>query len=472
MTWCGNGWPLIPAYQPRVSWVFLRGLGLIYLAAFASLAVQIQGLIGADGILPIAAKLQQFSGAGKYWFFPTLFWLDASDRALQLACYAGMAAAALLVLDVFTRAALIGCFLLYLSLATAGQDFTAFQWDVFLPEAGFLAIFLTWGSGIIIFLYRWLIARFMFMGGVVKLASGDPSWANLSALDYHYLTQPLPAPLAYYAYYLPDWFNRLCVAGVFFIELVVPFFVFFPRRWRLFAAWSFILLQCSIIATGNYGFFNLLTILICLFLFEDRDLEKILPEKLSARITSRQPVAGKTASVLAGCWAFLVLFVAATHFWMSQSHRRPVVPVYTMIKTVAAFSVINNYGPFTVMTTTRPEIIVEGSSDGEHWQEYSFRYKPDRLDKPLRHNIPHQPRLDWQLWFAALAAPEKPLWLNSFLERLRQGSPSVLALLGHNPFPGNPPRFVRLRLYRYDYTTRERRAASGRIWRRLPLYIY
>jgi len=458
-----------------VSWLFLRGLGLIYYAAFASLAVQIQGLIGTDGILPITTKLQhlqQFSGTGKYWFYPTLFWLDASDSTLDLVCYAGMAAAVLLVLNIFTRTALISCFLLYLSLATAGQDFTAFQWDVFLPEAGFLAIFLTWGSGIIIFLYRWLIARFMFMGGVVKVASGDPSWANLTALDYHYLTQPLPAPLAYYAYYLPDWFNRLCVAGVFFIELLVPFFVFFPRRWRLFAAWSFILLQCSIIATGNYGFFNLLTILICLFLFEDRDMEKILPRKLSERIACQQPVAGKTANALAGCWAFLVFFIAATHFWMAQTHRPPSAPVYTLLKTVAAFSVINNYGPFAIMTTTRPEIIIEGSSDGRHWQEYGFKYKPDRLDKPLRHNIPHQPRLDWQLWFAALAAPEKPVWLLHFLDKLRQGSPSVLALLAHNPFPGKPPRYVRLRLYQYNYTTLEKRAASGQVWRRRLLYSY
>ena len=201
-----------------ISWLFLRGLALVYFAAFTSMSVQIEGLIGVNGILPLTAKLASLTiqvPEKKYWLFPTLFWLDSSNVTLKLVCYCGMVAAFLLFLSVFTRYMLISCFILYLSIATAGQVFTAFQWDVFLLEAGFLAFFLSWGSGFIIFLYRWLIARFMFMGGVVKLASGDPSWSNLTALGYHYQTQPIPSPLAYYAFYLPDWFNRVCVAGVF-----------------------------------------------------------------------------------------------------------------------------------------------------------------------------------------------------------------------------------------------------------------
>ena len=470
-----KGWRLIPAYQTNVSWLFLRGLGIIYFAAFASLALQIEGLIGSDGILPISAKLRTLEALpafDRYRLFPTLFWLDSSNSALDLICYSGLVAATLLTLNLGTRTSLVGCYLLYLSLVTAGQDFTVFQWDGFLLEAGFLGILLTWGSGIIIFLYRWLIARFMLMAGIVKLASGDSSWANLSALNYHFLTQPLPAPLAYYAYFLPAWFHRLCVAGVFFIELVVPFFVFFPRRFRLFAAWSFITLQFSIIATGNYGFFNLLTILICLFLFEDRDIAKILPKDLPEKISSRKPYPGKIANVFAGTWTFLVFFMAATHTWIYHAHKLPAAPVYSLIKTFSAFAVINNYGPFAIMTTIRKEIIIEGSSDGQHWLEYSFKYKPDRLNKPLSHNIPHQPRLDWQMWFAALVAPEKPFWLQRFQDQLQLGSPAVLALLAYNPFPENPPKYLRSHLYQYTYTTPDQRSITGQAWQRHSLYIY
>ena len=225
----GNRWCIDTEQYSVIIWIFLRCLALIYFAAFISMVVQIEGLIGANGILPITAKLnawEQYFPDNKYWLFPTLFWLDASDVSLRLSCYAGMAAAILVLLNFFTRISLIACFFLYLSIYTAGQVFTSFQWDSFLLETGFLALFLPWGSGIIIFLFRWLIARFMFMGGIVKLASHDPSWANLTALSFHYQTQPLPSPLAYYAYYLPEWFNQRCVAGVFFIELIVPFFVF------------------------------------------------------------------------------------------------------------------------------------------------------------------------------------------------------------------------------------------------------
>ena len=251
------------------------------------MATQIEGLIGANGILPLQEQLAHIAQAlpqEKYGYFPTLFWFDASNMALKGVCFAGIAAACLVTFNIFTRAALIACFVGYLSITTAGQDFTSFQWDIFLLESGFLAILLTWNSPVILFLYRLLIARFMFMGGVVKIASGDPTWANLTALNYHYLTQPLPSPLGYYAYFLPEWWQKLCVSGVLFIELLVPFFVFMPRPFRLFAGWSFILLQTSIILTGNYTFFNLLALLLCLFLFDDRDIARITPEWLRARI--------------------------------------------------------------------------------------------------------------------------------------------------------------------------------------------
>lgn len=458
-----------------ISWLFIRGLALIYLAAFVSMSVQIEGLIGNNGILPLNEKLDSLSvliPEQKYWLFPTLFWLDASDLTLKLVCYTGVVAALLLFFNFFTRYLLIACFILYLSIATAAQAFTAFQWDSFLLESGFLAIFLSWGSGFIIFLFRWLIARFMFMGGIVKLASGDPSWSSLTALRYHYQTQPLPSPLAYYAYYLPDWFNRMCVAGVFFIELIVPFFVFLPRRYRIFAAWSFIALQISIILTGNYGFFNLLTILLCLFLFTDTDVEKILPQRLELRIRNKTPEPGKATTFIAALWTDTVLLICFTNLWMYHARTFPVTPLKYLTQTATLFSLVNNYGPFAIMTRERPEIIIEGSYDGNQWQAYEFNNKPGKLATKLRWNIPHQPRLDWQMWFAALKAPQIPLWLNNFLQKLHEDSPEVLALLTDNPFANKPPDYIRLHLFRYSYTSRETRAATGHIWQRQELGVY
>jgi hypothetical protein len=425
--------------------------------------------------LPLSAKLDSLSSLApeqKVWFFPTLFWLDASDLSLKLACYTGMVAAFFLLLNIFTRYLLICCFILYLSITSAGQVFTAFQWDAFLLETGFLAIFLSWGSGFIIFLFRWLIARFMFMGGVVKLASGDSSWSNLTALGYHYQTQPLPSPLAYYAYYLPDWFNRLCVAGVFFIELIVPFFVFLPRHFRIFAGWSFIALQTGIILTGNYGFFNLLTILLCLFLFSDSDVEKVLPHSLKTSILNRTPEPGKTATFLAALWTGTVLLICFTNLWMYHAREYPVTPLKYLTQTATRFSLVNNYGPFAIMTRERPEIVIEGSNDGNHWQAYEFRYKPGELTGKLRWNIPHQPRLDWQMWFAALKAPQIPYWLSQLLQQLHEGSPEVLKLLLKNPFPNRPPVYIRLHLFRYTYTSKETRATTGHIWQRQELGIF
>ncbi len=458
-----------------VSWVFLRGLALIYFSAFASMAVQIQGLIGENGILPIQLKLTELSWffpGDKFSVFPTLFWLDASDPALTAVCLAGMAASVVLLLAVFDRIALILCYCLYLSITVAGQEFTAFQWDTFLLEAGFLAIFLTWGSEIIVFLYRFLIARFMFMGGLVKLVSGDPSWLNLTALSYHYQTQPLPSPLAYYAYYLPQWFNKFCVAGVLFIEIIVPFFVFLPRRFRLFAAWSFIILQSGIILTGNYNFFNLLTILLCLFLFDDEDFEKRLPPKLISAIRQKRPNPGFIAHAAAATWMCVIFLTCATYIWIYNVKQKPDAPFNSLAHITSAFSVINNYGPFAVMTKERPEIIVQGSINGRNWRTYQFKYKPVNLDKKLSWNIPHQPRLDWQMWFAALDTPAQNPWFAKFMLKLLEGSPQVLSLLADNPFPENPPAYVRALLYRYFYTTPEQRAATGQIWQREYLGVY
>jgi hypothetical protein len=209
--------------------LFLRGLGFIYCFAFVSMSTQIVGLIGSHGILPLNSELIVFDHyyeSLRYWALPTVFWLDASDQTLVLVCWIGALTSILLLLGLMQRLAIILCYLLYLSITVVGQEFTNYQWDALLLESGFLAIFLSWGSVVIIFLFRFLIARFMLLAGIVKIASGDTSWLNFSALQYYFQTQPLPSPLAYYAHQLPDWFGYFCVAYVLLVEVVLPFFVF------------------------------------------------------------------------------------------------------------------------------------------------------------------------------------------------------------------------------------------------------
>jgi len=467
----------LPAWNDHIliSWVFLRALGLIYPAAFASLGVQIEGLVGSRGILPLTEYLDQAHaalGTAAWWRLPTLFWLDAADATLQLACWAGVLAALLVVLDRAVWLMLAVCYLLYLSLTTAGQVFTSFQWDLLLLEAGFLALFLSTRSSIVIGLYQFLIFRFMLMGGIVKLASGDPAWRHLTALNFHFETEPLPSPLAWQAHHLPGGVLEAATAAVLIIELLLPFLVWLPRPFRLGAAISFIGLQVTIILTGNFAFFNLLTLALCLFLFEDRDLGPLVGPWLTGKRAALSRPASSMGKAGAGTLAVFVLTVCGTLIWLSGRHIPAPSPLHELARVASDFGIVNGYGPFAVMTTERREISIEGSRDGVTWAAYGFRYKPDATDKPLTWNIPHQPRLDWQFWFAALGDASNQPWLPRFSARLREGSVPVLALLSGNPFPDVPPRYVRASIDRYRYTTPEERARSGHIWRRERLGTY
>ena len=450
-------------------WLFLRLLGAIYLMAFASFGVQAAGLIGSRGILPAGEFLRAVHGSlgtAAYWNVPTLLWLNGSDAFLHAVWIVGVSLSLLLLLGVNARAIRIGLFALYLSLDTAGQIFMSYQWDALLLEAGFLAVFL--GSEVLIVrLFRWLLCRLMFLSGAVKLLSRDPTWRHLTALPVHYQTQPLPTPLAWYFYQLPSWFQRISVGFVFFVELVIPFLVLAPRRIRLFAGLAITLLQLLIFITGNYAFFNLLTIALCLFVLDDDALEHILPKRLLARIGSQARYSGTPLwwRTVCGLVAALVLFVSGFQM-VGELSGRHWGPAESVIRAVGPFEIINTYGLFAVMTTTRPEIIVEGSNDGMTWLPYEFRYKPGDLRRAPVWVQPHQPRLDWQMWFAALGNYQTDPWILNFLARLLEGQPEVLGLLGHNPFPHAPPRYVRALVYDYRFATPAEKRASGDWWKR------
>ncbi|MEZ5332483.1 MAG: lipase maturation factor family protein [Thermoanaerobaculia bacterium] len=463
--------------------LFVRGLGLIYLVSFASLWVQVDGLVGAQGILPIGellARASEVLGPERYWRLPTLVWLAPGDGTLHVLCALGCALGVALALGWFPLAMLAALWVLELSMVTAGQTFFAFQWDNLLLEAGFLALLVApptlrlrlsdppepprWGR----WLLWWLVVRLHVSSGWVKLASGDPSWRHLTALTVHYENQPLPTWIGWLAHQLPAWWQRVSAAVMFAIELAVPWLAFTTVRLRRSAAIALVGLQLAIGATGNYTFFNCLTILLCVTLLDDG----FWPARLAPappRPASRSRLRGGSVAAAAALLGALSLVSFLTTLGLGSVVPGP---LQRGLDAVRPLRTVNGYGLFAVMTTERPEIVVEGSLDGADWRPYPFRWKPGPLDRRPRFVAPHQPRLDWQMWFAALGGYRSTPWMPRFLERLLEADPAVLDLLAADPFAGARPRFVRARLYRYRFTDWEALRREGRWWSRELLGIY
>ncbi len=476
------------------TWVFLRLLAAVYLIAFFSLWVQISGLIGSQGILPASDYLnsvQKQIGLRRFWLLPTIFWLNTSDLFLHAVCGTGVLAALALALGYVPRMALALLWGFYLSLTAIGQAFLSFQWDVLLLETGFLAIFVA-PPGLrpklsdqrpprtmSLWLMRFLLFKLMFMSGVVKLTSGDPTWLNLTALSLHYETQPLPTLLGWLAHQLPQGLQKASVAVMFVIEMVVPFLIFASRKWRVLGCIFLMAFQVLIAATGNYCFFNLLTILLCLLLLDDRILLNLLPEKwrtiYSTHFQSASNIPAHISKINQGkmhlpifqAVALIFLTVGAIQLFSTVFYRVKLPkPMQQAVSWIAPLRTINSYGLFRVMTTVRNEIVVEGSNDQEEWLVYEFKWKPGELKRAPGWVAPHQPRLDWQMWFAALRDYRQTSWFVNFLVRLLTGSREVVGLLEKNPFPEAPPRFVRASLYEYKFTDLKSRRATGEWWRR------
>lgn len=458
------------ATRPEFVWVryfFLRALALIYLAAFWSLNTQIMGLAGKNGIVPAEQFMgnvrayveQEHLGISRYFLEPTLCWFSTSNGFLRGLCVAGIIGSALLLAGIASPICLLALWLLYLSVTTVCGVFLQFQWDNLLLEAGFLAIFVgpfNWFSRpgkergpslIIVWLFLWLLFRLMFQSGCVKLLSGDPLWRNLTALSVHYETQPLPTWIGWYAHQLPMWVHKTSCVLMFVIELAVPCLIFAPRRLRVWAFPPLVALQVFILLTGNYCFFNWLTIGLCLFLLDDKVLARPLS---SARALSRRMALARNIGLgIVAAFIGLLSVIPVISMFGFQSWPKAMVAVY---QKAAPFRSVNSYGLFAVMTPSRPEIIVEGSNDRETWLRYEFKYKPGALDRRPGFVAPHQPRLDWQLWFAALSDYRANRWFVNFCLRLLQGQPEVLSLLKKNPFPNAPPKYVRAIVYDYRFT--------------------
>jgi predicted DCC family thiol-disulfide oxidoreductase YuxK len=449
------GSSLRPAqFEQTADWLY-RGIMLIAFIALSSLWWQIDALIGESGILPVANFLGAVGeqlGRDGYLQFPTLLWISTTDAFLHGLCGLGLLACCIGIAGRARVAAALLVYAIYLSLFYGGQIFMGYQWDLLLIEclvlSALLAAHRTWG----IWLFRLLLFRFMLLSGAVKLLSDDPTWADASALAYHFETQPLPTTFAWFAHYLPDAVLKGGVYTTFVVELVFSFFVFLPRNLRLVAGCGFVLLELLILLTGSYNFFNLLTIVMCLALLDDRLLQRL------PRMRGVHPRRiGRTIVSGFGCLiTVLGLLVVVDSVTRSRAPR-------AVLEVFQPALAVNRYGLFAIMTTQRDELVIEGSLDGSDWLAYGFPFKPGVVADHPRLATPHQPRLDWQMWFAALTTLERAPWVYGFANALLRAEPSVLALI-EDPFDGAPPAFVRVVRYRYRFTTPEERAWNGDWW--------
>ena len=495
----------------RLRRLYFAGLGVVFVMAFASLWVQFAGLFGEHGIVPaqefLALWPERSVGTPYEHAFahgvPTLFWFGASDGALRAWCGVGLACGGLLALGLAPLWTTAACGVVYLSFVNVGDVFLGYQWDSLLLETAAYSLFYAplslrpWSGSAAprppthaaLWALRLLLFRFMFSSGAVKLLSGDETWRDATALTYHYFTQPLPTRLGWFAHQLPRAFHEAACHGMFAVELGAAWLVFFGRYARRLFALATGGLMLAIAATGNYGFFEPLTVVLCLPVLADDPVWPPLRTRIEA---FKKPLpalvaTGRALSATAvALYATLSLALVA-----AQLSRSPIGPPWLrrlqqqVNGTVAGwprfwsaagaledFRVANTYGLFAVMTTTRPSLEIQGSDDLAHWRTYAFRWKEnDDLAQPPLLCEPHMPRLDWQMWFEALARRPSP-WFRRFLQKLLEGDPAVLALLERDPFPGNPPRFLRAVKYDYEFTTRDERAATGDWWKRRETAIF
>ncbi len=507
-------------------WIFLRALGCIYFSAFFSLVFQIRGLIGPGGILPADHYLrtvkQSFGGYSRaVWFAPTLLWFGSGPHVLTGLCWVGMVASVLLVLNAWPRGMLVICFVCFLSFVSAAQDFSGYQSDGMLLEAGFICLFfapagfrpglgeLSRPSRASLFLLQWEWLRIYFESGVAKIIGGDPEWRNFTAMDEYYQNGPLPTWIGWYMQHLPHWFHASTVFATLALELVLVWMFLLPRRWRIACFFIVTGWQAGVILTANYTFLNYLVLALGFLLLDDRFVVPFLPQRWkksfpaqTAKIASDETavsapqvlgiggvqagtssdVSGRQApeSVLrhtvnitklsfagiALSWIFYA--TTAELIWMFSALPLPTEPVTAL----EPFRIANRYGLFGIMTRGRYEIEFQGSDDGKTWIPYPFRYKPQDLKSPPGIYAPYQPRFDWNLWFASLGGwQDYPIVPRTEL-RLLADDKDVLALFKSNPFPHAPPREVRAVLWRYWFTSMSEKQTQGLWWRREFLGLY
>ncbi len=493
-----------PANRLLPRWLFLRALGPIYFSAFFSLVFQIRGLMGPDGILPASEYLPAVAhafGSGRFWFAPTLLWLSSGSHMLLAICWVGMAASLLLVLNLWPRGMLAICFICFLSFVSAARDFSGYQSDGMLLEAGFLALFFAppgfrpgWSashapSRVSYFLLQWEWFRIYFESGVVKILSGDLQWRHLTAMDEYYQNGPLPTWIGWYVEHLPHWFHASTVVATLGLELALVWMMFLPRRWRIILFCVVTPWEIGVILTANYTFLNYLVLILGFLLLDDQFLARVLPArwKKSLPPPAPAPLAAEPAPELTRTeyvrkqFASLKLSVSAVILiWLSYATTAQLIWIFlpsaplpvTPVTVLEPFRIANEYGLFAVMTPARYEIEFQGSDDGQTWTPYPFRFKPQDVNKAPDIYAPYQPRFDWNLWFASLGSWRQYSIVPRTEVRLLSNDADVLSLFAANPFPYAPPHQVRAVIWQYWFTGMAEKRAQGAWWRRQLLGLY
>jgi hypothetical protein len=511
-------------------WLFLRALGLIYFSAFFSLVFQIRGLIGPEGILPANEYLAAVSHAlGHFrglWYAPTVLWLASGPHMLIILCWVGMTASLLLFFNLWPRGMLVICFVCFLSFVSAAQDFSGYQSDGMLLEAGFIALFFaprgfrpdlgmdSPPARASLFLLQWEWFRIYFESGVAKIIGGDPEWRHFTAMDEYYQNGPLPTWIGWYMQHLPHLFHVSSAFATLVLELVLVWMLFLPRRWRIVCFLIVTPWEVGIILTANYTFLNYLVLTLGFLLLDDRFLVRFLPpgwkkafvldkaegaeaERKASEIEFQdaplqdapgvpsilevpqrnqrqtsvgflQPIKILKLSIIGFALAWIFYATTAQLIWMFSALPLPTEPVTAL----EPFRIANRYGLFGIMTRGRYEIEFQGSEDGKNWVSYPFRYKPQELNKPPGIYAPYQPRFDWNLWFASLGSWQDYPIVSRTEVRLLSNDKDVLALFAGNPFPHEPPREVRAVIWQYWFTTMAEKRATGLWWRREYIGLY
>jgi len=463
----------------------MRGLAAVYLIAFCSFWVQIDGLIGSNGILPAPTQFSRLAANTSYFEFPSLLLFIPSDLGLHILCALGCVSAIFLALDLLSPIAAIGAWAMYLSLIYAGQVFMGFQWDVLLVEYGFLSIWIClWliysnnksllskiCEKLIYLSIIILVFKLMFSSGIVKILGGG-SWLDLTALKYHFFTQPIPGPFSIRFHQLPDSVLTFACALTFYLELLVPLALLIPSKsLRHMAAIQLIGLQVLFILSGNFAFFNILSIIIMIPLLS-------LTSSNDNYCCTQKNYLIKGLSKILFLITFVILIVLSlinlSIVWntcklenllprsLSQKMNRLIEFNLHYHKFSRPFLIANSYGLFARMTIQRPEIQIQASLDGKVWKNYQFKYKLNSVNQRLRQVAPHQPRLDWQMWFAALRGNfTNRGWLPNFILRLLQGKKSVTKLLESTPYK-QKPKFIRAILILYEF---ENSSSTQNIWK-------
>ena len=512
-------WLFDPRFGPEgrlvPRWIFLRLLAAIYFSAFYALLFQIRGLIGPDGVSPAGrylALVQRSFPTGRFWFAPTLLWLSSSNAMLMALCWIGLAASVVALFNLWPRLSFFLCFVCYLSFVAAASEFSGYQSDGMLLEAGFIALFFIpagvlpgWGenppSRASLFLLQWEWFRIYFESGMVKLLSGDPEWRHLTAMDEYYQNGPLPTWVGWYVEHLPHWFHVSTAAATLGMELGLVLLLFFGRRARLICFCIVTPWEIGVILTANYTFLNYLVLSLGFLLLDDRSLVRFVPARRRPRAAvetdvgepegAERPVSlfqpqetadepplehrkpSHFAAMRLAVTAVMLTWVG--YATLAELIRMPfsesVLPM-APVSMLEPFRIANQYGLFAVMTRGRYEIEFQGSADGANWIAYPFRNKPQALNQAPGIYAPYQPRFDWNLWFASLGGWRDNEMVPITEERLLVGDHDVLSLFRSDPFPRVPPRYVRAVLWQYWFTSMREKRRTGDWWRRETLGLY